>query len=74
MLYNNIDKVRQAVEDNKEIVLSVFTRLLASYAGSSESDARGNAEKLFNRAIHPDSHPVHAVDALEAIFPKLMVR
>jgi hypothetical protein len=74
MLYNNIKQVRQAVEDNKKIVLSVFTRLLASYARSSESDAQGNAEKLYNRAIHPDSHPVHAVDTLEAIFPELMVR
>ncbi|TNF53101.1 bifunctional 5,10-methylenetetrahydrofolate dehydrogenase/5,10-methenyltetrahydrofolate cyclohydrolase [bacterium] len=74
MLYNNIENVRQAVEDNKKTILSVFTRLLASYAQSSESDAQGNAEKLYNRAIHPDSHPVHAVDTLEAILPELMVR
>ena len=72
MLYQNIDKVRKAIEDNKSTVVSVFTKLLASYAGASEADAAGNAEKLFNRAINKDSHPVHAVDALEAIFPELM--
>jgi 5,10-methylene-tetrahydrofolate dehydrogenase/methenyl tetrahydrofolate cyclohydrolase len=72
MLYQNIGKIRKALEDNKSTVKSVFTELLASYAGSGESDAEGNAEKLCNRAIHPDSHPVHAVDALEAVFPKLM--
>ncbi len=72
MLYQNIDKVRKAVEDNKTTVVSTFTKLLSSYAGSSESDAAGNADNLFNRAISKDSHPVHAVDALEAIFPELM--
>lgn len=72
MMYQNLDKVRKAVEDNKSIVQSTFTKLLACYAGSSESDAEGNAEKLYNRAIHTDSHPVHAVDALEAILPELM--
>ncbi len=72
MLYQNIDKVRKAVEDNKSVVISTFTKLLASYAGASESDAAGNAETLFNRAIDANSHPVHAVDALEAIFPELM--
>jgi 5,10-methylene-tetrahydrofolate dehydrogenase/methenyl tetrahydrofolate cyclohydrolase len=72
MLYQNIDKVRKAVEDNKSVVISTFTKLLASYAGASESDAAGNAETLFNRAVDANSHPVHAVDALEAIFPELM--
>lgn len=72
MLYQNIDKVRKAVEDNKSIAVSTFSKLLASYAGASESDAAGNAEKLADRAISADSHPVHAVDALEAIFPELM--
>ena len=74
MLYQNIDKVRKAVDDNKAIVIPTFTKLLASYAGASESDAAGNAEELFNRAINPDCHPVHSVDALEAILPELMVR
>jgi 5,10-methylene-tetrahydrofolate dehydrogenase/methenyl tetrahydrofolate cyclohydrolase len=73
MLYQNIDKVRKAVEDNKAVVLSTFSGLLASYAGAREEDARDNADKLYNRAIHPESHPVHAVDALEAILPELMV-
>ncbi len=74
MLYQNIDKVRKAVEDNKAIVIPTFTKLLASYAGASESDAADNAEELFNRAINSDSHPVHSVDALEAVLPGLMVR
>ena len=72
MLYQNIDKVRQAVQDNKDMVTAGFTGLLAAYAGSSEADAAGNAGELFNRAIDPNSHPVHAVDALEVILPKLM--
>jgi len=72
MLYQNIDKVRKALEDNKSVVVSTFSKLLASYAGASEADAAGNAENLFNRAIDKNSHPVHAVDALEAIFPELM--
>ncbi len=72
MLCQNIDKVRKAVEDNKSVVVSTFSKLLASYAGASEADAASNAESLFNRAVNADSHPVHAVDALEAIFPKLM--
>jgi 5,10-methylene-tetrahydrofolate dehydrogenase/methenyl tetrahydrofolate cyclohydrolase len=72
MLYNNIENVRKAVKDNKPTVKSTFTSLLASYARASESDAEDNAEKLYNRAIHSDSHPVHAVDALEAVLPKLM--
>jgi hypothetical protein len=72
MLYQNIGKVRKAVEDNKSVVTKTFVKLLASYASASESDAAGNAEKLFNRAINPDSHPVHAVDALEAVLPELM--
>ncbi len=72
MLYQNIDKVRQALEDNKAVTVSTFTKLLASYAGASEADAGDNAEKLFNRAVDANSHPVHAIDALEAIFPALM--
>jgi len=72
MLYQNIGKVRKALEDNKQVVISTFGRLLASYAGAREEDARNNAEKLYDRAVHPDSHPVHAVDALEAILPELM--
>jgi methylenetetrahydrofolate dehydrogenase (NADP+)/methenyltetrahydrofolate cyclohydrolase len=72
MLYQNIDKVRKALEDNKPVVVSTFSKLLASYAGASEADAADNAENLFNRAISADSHPVHAVDALEAILPELM--
>ncbi len=72
MLYQRIDNVRKALEDNKESVISTFKGLLASYAGSSEDDAAANAESLYLRAIDTDSHPVHAVDALEAIFPELM--
>ncbi len=72
MLYQNIDKVRKALEDNKPIVTSTFVQLLTSYAGVGESDVSDNADKLYNRAINSDSHPVHAVDALEAIFPALM--
>ena len=72
MLYQNIDKVRKALEDNKPVVVSTFTGLLASYAGAAESDVADNAEKLYNRAVNADSHPVHAVDALEAILPELM--
>jgi hypothetical protein len=47
-------------------------RRFTAYAQSSGSEVESNAEKLYNRAIHPDSHPVHAVDAIEAILPKLM--
>ncbi|UCD34562.1 MAG: bifunctional 5,10-methylenetetrahydrofolate dehydrogenase/5,10-methenyltetrahydrofolate cyclohydrolase [Nitrospiraceae bacterium] len=72
MLYQNIDKVRKAVQDSKPVVLSTFTRLLASYAGAGEADVKGNAEQLVSRAADKNSHPVHAVDALEAIFPELM--
>ncbi|MFC1811617.1 tetrahydrofolate dehydrogenase/cyclohydrolase catalytic domain-containing protein [Thermodesulfobacteriota bacterium] len=72
MLYQNIEKVRKALEDNKSVVVSTFTKLLASYAEASESDAADNAETLFNRAINTDSHPMHAVDALQSIFPELM--
>ncbi len=72
MLYQNIDKVRKALEDNKETVVATFSKLLACYANLSEADAAGNAESLYNRAVSNDSHPVHAVDALEAIFPELM--
>jgi len=72
MLYQNISRVRKAVEDNKSTVISTFTKLLASYAGVTEGDTADNAEKLFGRAIHSDSHPVHAVDALEVILPEMM--
>ncbi len=72
MLYQNIDKVRKALEDNKATVVSTFSGLLSSYSGASEADVTANAEKLCARAIDPNSHPVHAVDALEAIFPALM--
>jgi 5,10-methylene-tetrahydrofolate dehydrogenase/methenyl tetrahydrofolate cyclohydrolase len=72
MLYQNNESVRTALEDHEQLVISTFTELLASYAGASESDASDNAEQLCARAIHRDSHPVHAVDALEAILPKLM--
>ncbi len=74
MLYQNIEKVRKALEDNQAIVKSTFSKLLASYAQVSETEAEENAEKLYQRAIHPESHPVHAVDALEAIFPELMAK
>lgn len=74
MLYQNIDKVRKALEENKSFVNATFTKLLASYANATDSDAQDNAEKLYNRAIHPDSHPVHAVDALEAVLPVLMAQ
>lgn len=72
MLYQNIEKVRKALEDNKSIVTSIFAELLASYSGAAESDVADNADRLYNRAVHPDSHPVHAVDALEVMFPSLM--
>ncbi len=72
MLYQNIDKVRKALEDNKNTVKSVFTELLSSYSGAGASEVEGNAEKLYGRAVSSDSHPVHAVDALESIFPTLM--
>jgi len=74
MLYQNIEKVRKALEDNKSVVKPTFAKLLASYAQAPEGDVADNAEKLYNRAIHADSHPVHAVDALEAILPKLMAQ
>lgn len=72
MLYQNIKKVRKAVADNKAVVIATFSRLLASYAGAGETDTANNAENLFNRAVDANSHPVHAVDALEAILPALM--
>ncbi len=74
MLYQNKDSVRKALEDNKATVVSTFTKILASYAGASEADASGNADALYNRAVSTDSHPVHAIDALEAILPELMVK
>ncbi|MBI4843688.1 MAG: bifunctional 5,10-methylenetetrahydrofolate dehydrogenase/5,10-methenyltetrahydrofolate cyclohydrolase [Nitrospirae bacterium] len=74
MLYQHIDKVRKAVEDNKSVTVSAFKKLLSSYSGAGEADASANAEMLFNRAINSESHPVHAVDALEVILPELMRR
>ncbi len=72
MLYQNIDKVRKTLEDNKAMVISTFTKLLAAYAGENESNASTNAEKLCNRAIEPNSNPKHAVAELEATFPELL--
>jgi 5,10-methylene-tetrahydrofolate dehydrogenase/methenyl tetrahydrofolate cyclohydrolase len=72
MLYQNIEKVRKALEDNKLVVKSTFRNLLATYAQCDEHDDNDNPEKLYNRAVHHNSHPVHAVDAIEAIFPALM--
>lgn len=72
MLYMNIEAVRKALQDNKDTVTSVFTKLLAEYAGAAEADAADNASDLYNRAVDSNSHPVHAVDALEVIFPSLM--
>jgi 5,10-methylene-tetrahydrofolate dehydrogenase/methenyl tetrahydrofolate cyclohydrolase len=72
MLYQNVDKVRQALQDNKTAVVNGFVKLLASYAGAAESEAQGNAETLFARAVDPNSHPCHVVDALEVILPEMM--
>ncbi len=72
MLYQNIDKVRKALADNKSTGISTFSKLLASYAQATEAEAKNNAEDLYKRAISPDSHPVHAVDAFEAIIPEIM--
>lgn len=72
MLYQNVDKVRKALEDNKPTVIKNFTNLLASYAGSALAEAADNAETLFQRAIDTDCHSVHAVDALELILPDLL--
>ena len=73
MLYSNVEAVRKALEDNKDVVKSVFSGLLAEYAGAAESETADNADKLYNRAVDSNSHPVHAVDALEVILPSLMV-
>jgi 5,10-methylene-tetrahydrofolate dehydrogenase/methenyl tetrahydrofolate cyclohydrolase len=72
MLYRHVDSVRKALEDNKSTVIKVFSELLASYSGASTDEVRDNAEKLYGRAVDQGSHPVHAVDAMEAIFPELM--
>lgn len=72
MLYQNVAMVRKALEDNKSVVTSTFKKLLASYAGASESDTEDNSTTLYSRAVNPDSHPAHAVDAFEVILPKLM--
>jgi 5,10-methylene-tetrahydrofolate dehydrogenase/methenyl tetrahydrofolate cyclohydrolase len=72
MLYQNIESVRNALVDNKDAVRETFSGLLASYAGASKADVADNAGSLFERALDRDSHPVHAVDALEAVLPALM--
>ncbi|MBI5417779.1 bifunctional 5,10-methylenetetrahydrofolate dehydrogenase/5,10-methenyltetrahydrofolate cyclohydrolase [Candidatus Poribacteria bacterium] len=72
MLYQNTGKVRQALVDNKQVVISSFSKILASYGKAAEPDTLENAEQLYLRAIDSDSHPVHAVDALELILPVLM--
>ncbi len=72
MMYQNVDKVRKALEDNQDVVKKSFTKLLASYAGAAESEAENNADSLFKRAIDKNTHPVHAVDALELVLPELM--
>ncbi len=72
MLYRHVGSVRKAIEDHKTTVIKVFSELLASYSGASLDEVRDNAEKLYGRAVDPASHPVHAVDAMEAIFPELM--
>jgi methylenetetrahydrofolate dehydrogenase (NADP+) / methenyltetrahydrofolate cyclohydrolase len=72
MLYQNIGDVVKALVDNKDTVKSQFAELLSSYAKSSKSEAEKNAANLYERAVSKDSHPVHAVDALEAILPILM--
>jgi len=72
MLYQNVDKVRKALEDNREVVLRTFTDILASYSGGGKADVEANASILYERAVSADSHPVHTVDALEAIMPELM--
>ena len=72
MLYQNIDSVRKTLADNKDLVKSTFSGLLASYAGAGEAEVAANADMLYDRAVSGDSHPVHAVDALEAILPGLM--
>ncbi|MBI5207341.1 MAG: hypothetical protein HY934_06060 [Candidatus Firestonebacteria bacterium] len=72
MLYQNIEKVKKALEDNKPLVISTFSKLLASYSKTGESLVNENAVELYERAVHRDSHPVHALDALEVILPLLM--
>lgn len=72
MLYQHLAEVRQALRDEKPRVVAAFAKLLAAYAGAAEADAKDNAETLFSRAVDDDSHPVHAVDALELILPELM--
>lgn len=72
MLYQNIEYVRQALRDHRDAVRETFSGLLTSYAGASSADVAENAGELFERAIDRDGHPVHAVDALEAVLPVLM--
>jgi 5,10-methylene-tetrahydrofolate dehydrogenase/methenyl tetrahydrofolate cyclohydrolase len=72
MLYQNIESVRNALNDNKNSVKETFSDLLASYAGASSADVASNADYLFDRAVDRNSHPVYAVDALEAVLPALM--
>jgi len=72
MLYQNVDKVRKALEDNQDLVKSTFAEMLAAFADASVADAQDNADQLYNRAVDTDSHPMHAIDALELILNKLM--
>lgn len=72
MLYQNVDSVRAALESNKSVVIDTFSDLLASYAGASKSDVADNASGLYERAVSKTGHPVHAVDALEAMLTSLM--
>jgi len=72
MLYQNIDNVRKALADNKSAAIAVFQDILSAYSDAAKADTLANAERLFSRAVSNDSHPVHAVDALESVFPALM--
>ena len=72
MLYQNVDKVREALRANRATVCSVFAEILAKYAGAGLAEVESNADQLCARAISAEAHPVHAVDALEAVFPSLM--
>ena len=60
-------------EYNERVVKSSFSNLLATYSQAQESEVVENAEMLYKRSIDQNSHPVHAVDALEAILPTLMM-
>jgi len=72
MLYQHAGEVRQALRDNEALVRKTFGRILAAYAGVGLAEVEDNAGQLFGRAVDPGSHPVHAVDALEAVLPEMM--